>query len=222
MAKVFVSYKHSDRGVRQLPGAGILFPTTARNYVNMLENLLAHHEHIYKGENDNESLNGFKDETIESKLRNKIFDSSVTVILVSKNMKNPLTAESEQWIPWEISYSLRNKIREDRRSLPNACIAVVLPDEQGSYSYFVEDAGCGQGCISWLTENVFDILRENMFNRRTPNQQTCASHAMHVGDDHSYIVPVLWDEFVNNVDGYIDRAKRLADDTSVFNLKVKI
>jgi len=221
MKKIFVSYKYGDRDVHPLTSGGIL-GTTARHYVDEIETLLDEYDHIYKGENDDESLEGFQDETIESKLRDKIFDSTVTLVLISKNMKDSALNERDQWIPWEVSYSLKEITRGDRTSRTNAMVAVVLPDWSGSYEYFVRKT-CVNGCTNWKIEDLFEILGKNMFNRIKPKIGTCSNHAgnriVHTGNDHSYIHPVRWADFILDINGYLDIATQLQEMAHEYELK---
>ncbi|MBA4299088.1 MAG: hypothetical protein C0433_03120 [Cyclobacterium sp.] len=60
--------------------------------------------------------------------------SSTTIVLISKGMKKAGKPEYEQWIPWEISYSLRTTTIQERKSHRNAVLGIVLPDENNSYS----------------------------------------------------------------------------------------
>ena len=91
--KIFVSYKYSDSLVQDLDiyqdsfFGKIKIATTARHYVDEISEHLTGDDHIYKGENDDESMENLADSSISSKLGDKIFDSSVTVVLISKGMK---------------------------------------------------------------------------------------------------------------------------------------
>lgn len=213
MAKVFVSYKHSDGLVGPLAG----YPDTeARHYVEEVQKLLTEDDHIYKGERDGESLQDFKDETIASKLRDKIYDSTVTLVLISKGMKEEGVPEDDQWIPWELSYSLKEITRDGKTSYTNAVVGIVLPDENGSYSYFVEENICPNGCRTWHKDSQFAILGKNMFNRKDPKVSMCpwghaSGEAVHRGDDHSFIYPVKWQDFVKDASGCIKKAQDIRE-----------
>jgi len=136
--KIFVSYKYSDSQVQDLNiyeyvkdfwGNVIRqkVTTTARHYVDKIDEILEDEDHIFKGEDDGEDMSTLQDATIGSKLGNKIFDSSITIVLVSKGMKEIYTAEKDQWIPWEVSYSIKEQSREGGRSKTNAVLADSMP-----------------------------------------------------------------------------------------------
>ena len=216
--KIFVSYKYKDWNVRPLneytPAEDTDYLYTPRHYVDKIIEVL-NTDHIYKGEKGDENMGDLADDTIDSKLKEKIFDSSVTIVLISPNMFDRSTPEKEQWIPNEISYSLRYKTRGDRTSRPNGMIAVVLPDQNGSYDYAVVH----QNCVTvWQTNTYFTILNENMFNRKNKNQRlcgTCGNHH-HFGSDHSYIHPVKWSDFIDNHNLYIGHVISLRENLDDF------
>ena len=218
--KIFISYKYGDKDVYPLRSSGLL-TTSARHYVDELETLLDANDQIYKGENDDESLEGFKDETIASKLRNKIFDSSITLVLISKNMNDPFLGENDQWIPWEISYSLKEMTRGDRTSGTNAILAIVLPDRAGSYEYFVKKIYPGN-CMNWQNDSTFEIIGKNMFNNKQPKTFICKYHptsgAVHTEHNHSYIYPILWEGFISNVNMYINLAVQIKENIDDYEI----
>ncbi len=222
--KIFISYKYADSQVKALTN-DLFDATTARNYVDVIQDSLSSEDHINKGEADNEDLSEFKNSTIESKLRNKIYDSSVTLVLVSKGMKSTYEAEDDQWIPWEISYSLRESTRSGITSHSNAILAVVLPDRNGMYDYFIEDNTCSVcKCRILKTNFLFKIMKENMFNIKTPTFSNCSEHkpeTIYLGES-SYIKSVKWSNFIGNINSYLDIAIAIRDNKENYNIVKKL
>lgn len=218
--KIFISYKYGDTNVLPLkhPYIEQLDPTKVRDYVTAMQEFLLD-DHINKGEADDESLEGFQDTTIESKLRDKIYDSSVTIVVISPQMKNPYMPESDQWIPWEVAYSLREKTREDRTSRTNAMLAIVLPDRNGSYGYFIEDRKCCSiACRIYRMDTLFTVLRKNMFSRKMNDARNCNQGAtIHFGE-HSYILSAKWDEFKATPNMFIERAIKINENIGDYEI----
>ncbi|WBX97641.1 TIR domain-containing protein [Chryseobacterium gambrini] len=221
--KVFVSYKYADAQVQDLNVYEETFwgrqkvKTTVRHYVNELSVILDKEDHIYKGENDGESLAGFSDDHIASKLRDKIYDSSITIVFISKGMKDIWKTEIDQWIPWEISYSLKEYTRAGRTSLSNGILAIVLPDEFGSYSYYLNyDNICN--CTNYNTSILFQILKDNMFNQKNPDTYICKNGSTIYRGEFSYIKTIKWDIFKSNPNHYLDKAIELRDKKHEYNI----
>lgn len=221
--KIFVTYKYSDSNVLNLPGK---FYTTVRNYVDELQSLIAYDDNINKGENDGEDLSNFKDSTIESKLRDKIYDSTITIVMISQGMKTYYPPESEQWIPWEISYSLRERTRNGRTSKPNAVLAVVIPDSSGSYDHFLLEDYCPScHCTIFRTDLLFKILRDNMFNQKKKALSNCNNHTdgtiIYQGY-YSYIYSVKWCDFKEDINKYLDIAVSINENIDEYEISKQV
>ena len=207
--KIFVSYKYADDQVENL---SIYENSTVRDYVTKFEEVLDSSDNIYKGESDGEDLSVLSEETIWKKLKDRIYDSSVTVIFISPGMREVWKADKEQWIPWEISYSLKEVVRKNKNgdavtSRSNAMIAVVLPDEKGSYSYYMESKKCcGSGCTTHHTTQLFAIIRKNKFNLKAANKKICDTGSTIWYGEFSYIKAVKWNDFITNYNTYIESA----------------
>lgn len=136
--KIFVSYKYKDNNVRALPD--VMQPTWPCDYVDYIRDNILSDDDIYKGEDSDEDISFWTEDAIWQHLKDKIYDSTITIVLISPNMKEPGKLQRSQWIPWEISYSLRETARNDRTSHNNAILAVILPDKSGSYEYYMTRA----------------------------------------------------------------------------------
>lgn len=230
--KIFVSYKYLDSQVQDLniyedfkDSRGNLLRqkivTTARHYVDKIDELLEVGDHIFKGEDDDEDMSTLEDSTIGSKLGDKIFDSSVTIVLLSKGMKEEYNTEKDQWIPWEVSYSLKVQSREGKGSNTNGVLAVVLPDTLGKYDYFIVDNSCPYcNCRTLKTDFLFQILRDNMFNVKKPVFTECANHdgSKPYQGYSSFIHSVKWEDFVSNPNKYIDIAVAIRQNINDYEL----
>lgn len=230
--KIFISYKYWDDSIYQHPyydkithpSNPFLEKVTPRSYVNQLNTILKDYA-IQKWENDGEDLSKFKDSTIASKLRDKIYDSSVTIVLISPKMKDLFKAEEDQWIPWELSYSLSEYTRKDRTSKTNGIIAVVLPDKYLSYDYCIEyDSICDCNHLKFKYDFCFTIIGENFGNKKISNKYWCSKclNYHYPEQDEHYFVYAKWNDFIANPKKYIDEAlekKDHTDDYKIYKLK---
>lgn len=156
----------------------------------------------FKGENG-ENLS---ESTIKEKLKNKIHDSSLTIVFISPNMKNSFESEKNQWIPWEISYSLKDIERGGLRSRTNAILAVVIPDICGTYNYFEDYSG------NVKKYNLFNILAKNMDNRENWANT----------NEKSYIKTIKWSSFIGDINYYIEKAIEIKSNINYYKVVKEI
>ena len=147
--KVFISYKYKDSNVKMIPD--VTQPTWPCDYVDYIKTKVLSSDDIYKGENSDEDISSWNEDAIWNHLKDKIYDSTITIVLISPNMKESGKRQRSQWIPWEISFSLRETTRNDRTSHSNAILAVILPDKNGVYDYYNKN-------------DLFPILKSNIEN----------------------------------------------------------
>jgi hypothetical protein len=207
--KIFVSYKYADWQVR--PILQFRQHSTVRDYVDVLQYTLDKSNHIYKGENDNEDLSNLAESTIRSKLSDKIFDSTVTIVFISKGMRELGKPEYEQWIPWEISCSLRRQNKGEQVSIANAILAVVIPDEYG-YDYYTSYYAMGKF--------PFEIIRGNMFNLKDKSK-AFYSNGEPI-ESESYINIVKWDDFIDNIDHCINFVLKIRSHIDEYDIKINM
>ena len=107
--KVFVSYKYNDNDVKKIPD--VTQPTWPCDYVDYIKNKVLSDDDIYKGEDSDQDISSWSEDDIWEHLKEKIYDSTITIVLISPNMKEPGKWQRSQWIPWEISFSVRETTR---------------------------------------------------------------------------------------------------------------
>ena len=143
--KTFISYKHSEAqglrdGIIRALGPGATY---------------------YRGETSaSPDLTDYTTTTIKEHLKDMIFDTSVTIVIISPHMKE------SKWIDWEIEYSLTENSRHGRTSKSNGVVGVVMK-YCGGYNWFRDTQvyldGHREYCFH--TGKVFDIISRNRSNK---------------------------------------------------------
>lgn len=229
--KVFVSYKYKDVRVAKLHDSfyeevnGLMIfnrrPTRVRDYVDKLQDKIGR-DNINLGEKDGESLEDFSDEKIETLLKQKIKQCSVTIVMISKGM-NDGKSEREHWIPWEISYSLRTVTTTGNTKQMNAVLGIILPDETGTYNwYYTYNVNCDS--TTHQIGQLFKILRDNMFNILDKEFRECNGNQIHTKEEPSFIKTIKWDDFMygNIYPIYIDKALKIKDDAKSYDVHINL
>jgi hypothetical protein len=208
--KIFISYKYADDQVKNLV---LGENSTVRDYVDEFEKKVDSSDDIFKGESEGEDLSDLSDDTIWESLKDRIYDSSVTIVFISPGMKETGKKDRDQWIPWEVSYSLKETSRKSKKgdaitSHSNAMLAVVLPDENNSYTYYLESKSCcSGGCTTHHTNRLFTIVKKNKFNRtKNASKRTCDNDNTIWTGTCSYIEAVKWSDFITDYQKYVNFA----------------
>ncbi len=102
--KVFVSYKYKDEKVAKSQdffyeevNNNMQFNyrnTRVRDYVDLLQDKIGR-DNINLGEKDGESVEDFSDEKIETLLKQRIRQCSITIVIISQGMKEISKSERE-------------------------------------------------------------------------------------------------------------------------------
>lgn len=176
--KTFISYKYSE----------------SRELRDRIIKALGKDATYYKGENvDSKDMTDNKRETIRKYLADMMYDTSVTIVILSPNMR-----ESE-WIGWEVSYCLKKIKRQDRTSQRNGVVAVIKK-VNGSYSWFKYPGSNG---IKYHMNKIQDIIAKNHFNSNPPIKTNNGLYDLLKG---SYIAFVEEEAFLEDPPIYIDDA----------------
>ena len=197
--KTFISYKYSE----------------SRNLRDRIIEALGDDATYYKGEtSESPDLSDTSTENIMKNLRDMMFDTSVTIIILSPNMKE------SKWIDWEIEYCLKMKTRKDRTSQRNGLVGVISKIK-GSYDWLKYRTTNADGCVvsNYHTEKLYDIINNNRFNQ-TPKVYKCNTCNCIDYLTGSYIAFIEEDDFLANPQKYIDNAyEKSENNASGYDIK---
>lgn len=188
--KTFISYKYSE----------------AQGLRDRIIDALGEDATYYKGEtSDSPDLTDTSTENIKKVLRDMMYDTSVTIVIISPHMKE------SKWIDWEIEYSLKNMTRKDRTSHTNGVVGVIMKCN-GGYDWFKSNDRSMDGCFSssYDEKYLYDIIKNNRYNQ-SPKQYRCNVCKSVDALTGSYISFVEEDDFIKNPHYYIDNAYRKSE-----------
>jgi hypothetical protein len=183
--KTFISYKYSE----------------ARDLRDRIIEALKEDAAYYQGEtSDSPDLTDTSTENIKKNLTDMMYGTSVTILIISPNMKD------SKWIDWEIEYCLKNTTRKDRTSHTNGIVGVIMK-VNGKYDWFKYSTDNDDGCSVWnyRLEKVHNIIKNNRGNQN-PKKYSCPNCKCIDALTGSYIAFVEEDTFIDNPQKYIDNA----------------
>ena len=183
--KTFISYKYSE----------------AQDLRDAIIDAMGDDASYYQGEtSESPDLTDTSTENIKKHLRDMMFDTSVTIVLISPHMKE------SKWIDWELEYCLKKIPRKNRTSQRNGIVGVIMK-VNGGYDWFrymvtKED---GHQLTEYKEELVYPIISNNRRNQNPVvyHCKKCQSIDRLTG---SYISFVDEETFLADIDTYIDNA----------------
>ncbi|MEK5206702.1 TIR domain-containing protein [Psychrobacillus sp. FSL H8-0510] len=198
--KTFISYKHSE----------------SKELRDRIVESLGDDARYYKGEtSESPNMSDQTTEYIKEKLKDMIYSTSVTIIVISPNMKQ------SNWIDWEIEYSLKQIKRGDRMSSTNGILGVVMK-YNGDFSWLRPSTTNSDGHTAILTNNeyLYDIIISNRFNQ-DPKEYICDVCENVDFLSGSYISLIKEDDFFDNPNKYIDNAYEKSKNIKNYNISRK-
>ena len=195
--KTFISYKYSE----------------AQSLRDDILKALGNDATYYQGEtSDSPDLTDTTTENIKKNLKDMMYGTSVTIVVISPNLKY------SKWIDWEIEYSLKEIMREDKTSRTNG-IAGVIMRHNGNYKWIVGENSYEDGCKPRTIDDskLYKIISDNRFNLKEPEYacERCKTVDMFNG---SYVSLIEEEDFLKDPDKYIENAYEKCERVDSFNI----
>ena len=171
----------------------------------------------YQGETaESPDLTSTSVENIKENLKNMIFGTSVTIVIISPNLKN------SNWVDWEIEYSLKEYKRGSTTSRTNGVIGVVMK-VNGSYDWLISSFQNPDGCSTRSIDNtrLYDIINNNRFNLNIDNKYSCPTCKTFDQLNGSYISLIEQDRFLSDPQSFIENAHNKSKSIENYKLSKK-
>ena len=183
--KTFISYKYNE--------AQALRDTILKK--------LGDDASYYQGEtSESADLTDTSTENIKKNLRDMMYNTSVTIVIISPNM------HKSKWIDWEIEYCLKEISRQNRTSYTNGIVGVIQK-VNGSWAWIKnKSTNChGTSIVQIKDEYLYPIISKNRYNSN-PELKHCSECNTYDFLNGSYICLVDEDEFLSSPSQYIENA----------------
>ena len=183
--KTFISYKFSE----------------AQELRDKIIESLGEDSKYYRGEtSDSPDLTDTTTDNIKRNLKDMIWGTSVTIVIISPNMNK------SNWINWEIEYSLKKIQRGGITSQSNGVVGVIMK-YNGNYNWIRTESKNEDGHISISIDNdkLYPIIVKNRFNQN-PIEYSCQKCKTVDSLKGSYISLIDEETFLKNPNHYIEDA----------------
>lgn len=156
----------------------------------------------YQGETaESPDLTDTSTDNIKNNLKDMIWGTSVSIIIISPNLKQ------SKWVDWEIEYSLKKIKRGEITSGTNGVVGVIMK-VNGSYDWLVNVTKNADGCSTRYinSEKLYDIINANRYNLNIDEKYACNTCKTFNQLNGSYISLIDEDDFLNEPQKYIENA----------------
>lgn len=171
----------------------------------------------YQGETaESPDMTGETIDKIKNGLKDMIFGTSVTIVIISPNLKK------SDWVDWEIEYSLKEYKRQTTTSRTNGIVGVVMK-YNGSYDWLISSNQNSDGCTTRYIDDtkLYEIIKGNRYNLETDDKYSCPNCQSFDQLNGSYIALVEEESFLKNPSHYIENAYDKSKAKGNYGLKKK-
>jgi hypothetical protein len=196
--KTFISYKYSE----------------AQDLRDEILESLGEDASYYQGEtSESPDLTDSSTESIKENLKDMMFATSVSIVIISPNMIK------SDWIDWEIEYTLKEIKRGETKSRTNGLVGVVMKVD-GSYDWLISHNKKDDGCNSRYTDKtkLYNIINSNRFNNITEDKYSCSTCKSYDWLTGSYMSIIKEDDFLNDSTKFIENAYDKSQNLKDFDL----